>query len=155
MLLYAALSRLLPQPAAFLGAAIFAVHPLVSEPVNYVFARPILLATLLCLGSLLAWLQDRRWIAVLLFAAALLAKEECAAFPLVLLWLRRRDWVPVAVMLGLAVAAGVATAMAGAMIPGSGIGGQAGVSPLRLRARARPCDFGVFANAGVAVGIYR
>ncbi len=130
VLLYAALSRLLPQHTAFLGTAIFAVHPFVSEPVNYVFARPILLATWLCLGSLLAWLKEWRWTAVWLFAAALLAKEECAAFPLVLLWLRRRDWVPVTCMLGVSVVVGVGTAITGALIPGSGIAGQAGISPL-------------------------
>jgi NADH:ubiquinone oxidoreductase subunit 5 (subunit L)/multisubunit Na+/H+ antiporter MnhA subunit len=37
-------------------------------------------------ASLLAWMNDRPWLSVALFALALLAKEECAAFPLAL-WL--------------------------------------------------------------------
>ena len=86
LLLFLVLRDLLPRQAAFIAAAIFALHPIQGEPVLYVFARPILLATVCCLLSLRAWSKDRRWVAVAWFALALLAKEECVAFPL-FLWL--------------------------------------------------------------------
>jgi hypothetical protein len=81
---YECLRRLLPERAALIAVAIFAVHPIQAEAVNYVWGRSIVLATLLTLASLYAWITDRRWVAVAWFAAALLAKEEVAAFPLVL-----------------------------------------------------------------------
>src|SRR5258708_2166233 len=49
------LGRLIPAPAALIAAAIFALHPFVAEPVNYVFARGTLLCTVLCLASLNDW----------------------------------------------------------------------------------------------------
>src|ERR1035438_4831117 len=85
ILAYECLRRLVPERAALIAAAIFAVHPIQAEAVNYVWGRSIVLATLLTLASLHAWITDRRWVAVAWFAAALLAKEEVAAFPLVLL----------------------------------------------------------------------
>src|SRR5205807_10162499 len=51
------LRRLLGERASFLAALIFAVHPMQAEAVNYVWARPILLAALLCFASLSAWLD--------------------------------------------------------------------------------------------------
>src|SRR5690349_21563608 len=79
------LRKLLPERAAVAAAAVFALHPIQAEAVDYIWARSILLATVLCLASLLDWLNDRHWSAVAWFGAALLAKEEVAAFPLVLL----------------------------------------------------------------------
>ncbi len=73
--------------AAFIAAAIFAVHPIQAEVVDYVWARSIALAAVFCFAAWLEWIRGRRWTAVLWFAAALLAKEECAAFPLALLLL--------------------------------------------------------------------
>ena len=52
LLLFDVLKRLMGAPAAFIAAAIFAVHPLQAEAVNYIFARGTLLATVLCLASL-------------------------------------------------------------------------------------------------------
>jgi hypothetical protein len=65
------------------------------------------------------------------FAAALLAKEECAAFPLVLAMLpeRPRGRSHIAVMLGLAVAAGARVVYAAAVTPGAQVGLRAGISP--------------------------
>jgi hypothetical protein len=69
------------------------------------------------------------------FAAALLAKEECAAFPLVLAMLplplpdSRRGRSHIAVMLGLAVAAGARVVYAAAVTPGAPAGLHAGISP--------------------------
>lgn len=138
LLAYACLRRLVPERAALVGAAIFAVHPLQAEAVNYVWARGILLATVLCLASLRAWLDGRVWVAVGWFAAALLANEECAAFPVVL-WIlgraeagpegapRGRSPVPLGAMLALSLAAGVRVIYA-ATTPGSTAGAHAGVT---------------------------
>ncbi len=123
------LRKLLPERAAVAAAAIFALHPLQAEAVNYVWARSIILATVLSLAALLEWLNGRQWTAVAWFAAALLAKEEVAAFPLVLLLVDRKRIAPIATMLGLALAAGARTAYATAVVPGSGAGAQAGIAP--------------------------
>src|SRR5579863_1878354 len=64
LLLFDVLKRLMGAPAAFIAAAIFAVHPLQAEAVNYIFARGTLLATVLCLASLRDWLRRKRWVAV-------------------------------------------------------------------------------------------
>ncbi len=128
LLAYACLSRLLPKGTALVAALLFAVHPLQAEAVDYVWGRSIVLAAVLCLASLLAWLNGRRWAAVAWFAAALLAKEEVAAFPLVLVlvtgWDRR-----IAAMLGCAAAAGARVIWATAVTPGAPAGVQAGISP--------------------------
>jgi tetratricopeptide (TPR) repeat protein len=97
--------------------------------VNYVWARSIVLATVLCLAALLEWLNGRHWTAVAWFAGALLAKEEVAAFPLALLLLDRKRPAPIGAMLGLALAAGARTVYATSVVAGSGAGAQAGISP--------------------------
>ncbi|MBZ5617632.1 MAG: tetratricopeptide repeat protein [Acidobacteriia bacterium] len=158
ILAYECLRRLLPARAALIAAAIFAVHPIQAEAVNYIWARSIVLATLLALASLLAWIEGRSWVAVAWFAAALLAKEEVAAFPLVLLLLRwsegdnapsdsatvnesvgrrkrlphpntRLSRLPIASMLLLSLAAGGRAIYATAVTPGAPAGLQAGISP--------------------------
>jgi tetratricopeptide (TPR) repeat protein len=131
LLAYECLRRILPGRAALVAAALFAVHPLQAEAVNYVWGRSIVLAALLCFAALLCWITGRRWTAVAWFAAALLAKEECAAFPLVLAMLpeRPRGWPQIAVMLGLAVAAGGRVIYAAAVTPGAPAGLHAGISP--------------------------
>src|SRR5215471_11200248 len=113
VLAWECLRRLLPERAALIAAALFAIHPIQTEPVNSVWARSIVLAGLLSLASLWNWLEGRRWVAVVWFALALLAKEEIAAFPLFLAWLewrgvlhrRARRWTPIAVMFALSLAA--------------------------------------------------
>lgn len=133
------LKKLLPERAALIAAAIFAIHPLQTESVDYVWARSIVLASLLCFASLLNWLEGRRWVAVLWFALALLAKEECAAFPLMLAWLEWRgavaktvrSWAPIAAMLLLSIAAGARVIWATAVTPGAPAGIQAGISPAK------------------------
>ena len=137
LLAYECLGRLLSPRAALLAAAIFAVHPMQAEAVNYVWGRSIVLATLLCLACLLAWLDGRLWEAVAWFALALLAKEECAAFPLAM-WLllpakdaagRRRTLPPLAAMNALALAAGARVVYATTVTPGAFAGLQAGITP--------------------------
>jgi tetratricopeptide (TPR) repeat protein len=148
LLAYACFRRLLGERAALAAAAIFAVHPLQAEAVDYVWGRAIVLAGLLCLASLAAWLDGKRWLAVAWFAAALLAKEECAAFPLAVLLLDRagappktpgtspaagrKAWphaLPLSAMLLLALAAGARVVWATAATPGALAGLRAGVSP--------------------------
>ncbi|MBZ5606861.1 MAG: tetratricopeptide repeat protein [Acidobacteriia bacterium] len=141
-LLWNVLRRLVSVKAAWIAAAIFAVHPFQAEPVNYIFARSTLLATVLCLASLSTWIRGHRWWAVAWFGAALLAKEECAAFPLFLLLLElapsrergesragiRRDLLAVLTMLALSMLAGVRVLLAAASMPGSGVGAGAGIA---------------------------
>src|ERR1035441_804007 len=82
LLAWECLRRLLPARAAWIAALLFAIHPLQAEAVDYVWARSIVLASLFCFAALWVWLEGRVWLCVAYFAAALLAKEECAAFPL-------------------------------------------------------------------------
>ena len=129
LLAYECLRRLLPPHPALLAAFLFAVHPLQAEAVDYIWARSIMLAAALCFGALLAWLTGCRWLAVLLFVLALLAKEECAAFPLVLLLFDRKKLAPVGVMLAASLAAGLRVIYALSITPGAPAGSQAGVTP--------------------------
>jgi hypothetical protein len=131
LLLYECLRRLTAPTTAWIAAAIFAVHPIQAESVDYIWGRSIVLAAMLCFASLLAWITGRRWMAVAWFAAALLAKEEVAAFPLVL-WLfekRRRPPAPVIVMLVASLVAGLHVIYASAVTPGSTAGVRAGITP--------------------------
>ena len=131
LLLYECLRRLLPPAPALLGAVIFAVHPIQAESVDYIWGRSIVLAAALCFAALLCWITGRRWLAVVCFAAALLAKEEVAAFPL-LLWLlekRRRPPLQVPLMLLLSLAAGLHVIYVAAATPGSTAGAHSGIPP--------------------------
>ncbi len=124
--------RLLPPELAPVAALLFAVHPLLSEPVQYLFARSSLLATLFCLAALDAWTRQKHWTAVAWFLPALLAKEECAAFPLALI-LVRPAWPPIAAplatMLTLSAAAGLRVLYATKIVAGAGSGFDAGITP--------------------------
>jgi tetratricopeptide (TPR) repeat protein len=134
VLLFETLKRIISTQAAFIAAAIFAVHPFQAEPVNYIFARSTLLATVLCLAALTSWVRGRVWWAAAWFAAALLAKEECVAFPAFLLLLhfsRSRDpkeLKPIGAMFALSAAAGLRVLHAAQSTPGSGAGAQAAIS---------------------------
>ena len=134
VLLFEALRRIIAPQAAFIAAAIFAVHPFQAEPVNYIFARSILLATVLCLAALASWLRGDLWWAAAWFAAALLAKEECVAFPVFLLLMHfarsrdSRELKPIGAMFAFSIAAGVRVLLAAQSVPGSGAGAQAAVT---------------------------
>lgn len=130
------LRRLVDERVALVAALLFAVHPFQTEPVAYVFARGTLLCTLLCLIAL--WLTLRRldgW-AVAAFGLALLAKEECAAFPLFLMALKltdkpeRRRFGPEFAMIALALAAGARVIWATTVIRGAGAAFGAGIGPV-------------------------
>ncbi len=156
LLVWEALRKLIPERAALAAAALFAVHPIMTEPVAYVFARGTLLAALLSLLSIRSWVLGRHWIAVVWFTVAMLAKEECAALPIFLLLLGKpRNWRAIAAMFGVAIALGLRVVWASAATGGSGAGAHAGISPaaylaeqggviLRyLRLLVIPCGFTV------------
>ena len=114
MLLRLALGRLMPGPVGFMAALLFAVHPMASETVCYVFARSSLLATFFCVAALDAWGRKRHWESTAWFAAAVLAKEDCAAFPIFLLALHvssaerdKRELPPIQAMIAIAAVAGL------------------------------------------------
>lgn len=133
MLIWTSFRALLPGRASWFAAFFFALHPIQTEAVTYVYARGILLATLFCLLALRLWIAGRRWPAVASFALALLAKEECAAFPAFLLLLHlstsreREERGPMTAMFALSLAAVGRVAWLAATIPGSGAGSQSGL----------------------------
>ncbi len=105
LLLHRLLLRLgLPAAAALAGVLIFGLHPLHVEAVVWVSARKEPLSLCFMLGAALlhldagGWRDWRRWLALLLFAAALLTKTSTAVLPLLLLaadlLLRRRTLLP-------------------------------------------------------------
>jgi len=85
VLLFFIAGTLLPRFLAWFAAALFAVHPLQTQAVNYVFERATLLATLFALLSLYLFLKARYPWSVAAFGLSLLAKEETIALPAFLL----------------------------------------------------------------------
>jgi protein O-mannosyl-transferase len=130
LLAFECLRRLLPERTALIAAAIFAVHPLQAEAVDYIWGRSIILAAIFCFASLWCWIAEQRWMAVACFAMALLAKEEVVLFPLLLLWLdHKRGRSKIAIMLALSLAAGLRVIYALAVTPHAPAGMQAGITP--------------------------
>jgi protein O-mannosyl-transferase len=125
VLLTGALQAFIPLPAARAAAVVFALHPLQVEPVNYIWARSTLLMTFFCLLSLRA----RGWRSAAWFALALLAKEECAAFPLLLFALKQWPRTVLAAMMAMSVAAGGYALWAAGAVAGSQAGGESIYSP--------------------------
>jgi hypothetical protein len=84
---------------ALMCGLLFAVHPMATEPVNYVSSRSELLAGVFYLGSFLTYLTAQRaahlrHLSIVLFAFGLLSKATVVTLPLVLLvydlWLVER-----------------------------------------------------------------
>jgi tetratricopeptide (TPR) repeat protein len=160
--LWDVLRRLIAEPAASIATAIFALHPLVTEPVVYVFARGTLLATLFSLYAIRSWIRndpmeaaqlglpDARlrcaanlWETAIWFTIAMLAKEECAAIPVFLLLLdvsrgARLRFRSLAGLFAIALVFGLRVIWAAAVIPGSQAGAQAPLSPWRYLAAEGP-----------------
>lgn len=130
LLLFRLLREVMPEEVAFGAAALFAIHPLQSEAVAYIFARGTLLAAAFCLLSWHAWRNNKQAWAVGWFAVALLCKEECVAFPFVLMLFGPRHWKASAAMVGLAFVVGARTVYATSVVEHSGAGFSAGISPV-------------------------
>lgn len=133
LLVYECLRRIAEREALF-AALIFAVHPIQAEAVNYIWARSIVLAAVFMFAAWRDWIEGHEWRAVTWFGAALLAKEECAAFPLALalLWQPKvrqgRRLLALAAMFGLSLLAAVHVVYALAITPGAPAGAQAGIT---------------------------
>ncbi|MBY0504915.1 MAG: glycosyltransferase family 39 protein [Bryobacteraceae bacterium] len=125
-----ALRRLLPAPAAWLALVVFALHPLQTEPVAYIYARSTLLCGLFSWAAIAAWMRERPWLAVAATALALLSKEEAVALPLFFLLWHREPSKALAAMLLLAVTTGLRGLWATAQIQGSGAGLDVAMPPL-------------------------
>ncbi len=131
-----ALSRLLPPNAALLAVTVFALHPLQTEPVAYIYARSTLLCGLFSWAAIASWTRGLRWLAVLSTALALLSKEEAVALPVFFAMLHwrvsrnHREWCQIAVMFCLALATGLRGLLATSQIKGSGAGLDVAISPL-------------------------
>ena len=126
-------SRLVGEKAAIAATLIFALHPIQTEAVTYIFARATLLATVLCLLCWRSWLQERYWVAVAYFSLALLAKEEAVCFPVFMVgvdyFVAKKDKTaftvirtPLAMMSALAVMAATRLAYAAHVTEGAGVG---------------------------------
>ncbi len=135
-----AMGRVVPVDVAVGAAILFAVHPYAVEPVNSIFARAILLATLFSLLAMWAWFDGKFWLAMGWFTVGMLAKEECASLPLFFLMYEvsafaRKDRVRpkfvIAAMVSVACLFGVRTIAATKLIAGAGSGFGAGVTPLQ------------------------
>jgi tetratricopeptide (TPR) repeat protein len=88
LLLYTLVLRVFEDhQLALFSALIFAVHPVVSEPVNFVAARNNILCAAAMLGSLICFKRSRQgelWWAILslaLYLIALLSKEPAVSLP--------------------------------------------------------------------------
>lgn len=124
--LFGALLARLRVPGAWLGAALFALHPVCVESVAWISEQKNTLSLLIGLLAAHAWLhyEERRTpgrmlAAAALFAAALAGKTVTATLPaalLVIAWWRRgnlgwrRDVLPLLPWFALAAAAGLVTA---------------------------------------------
>ena len=91
---FALARRVLPPAAAWISAALFAVHPVHVESVANIVGQAEVTAALACVGGVLLYIRERnsgrmRWPATLgivgCFIAAVLIKENGAVFPVLLL----------------------------------------------------------------------
>jgi protein O-mannosyl-transferase len=80
-LVWALVSILVNRQFAFWVALLFAIHPVQWEPIANISGRAILLSTMFSLASFIAFLKDRRILALFLFVPALLCKESAAVLP--------------------------------------------------------------------------
>jgi hypothetical protein len=92
---------------AFVAAVLFGLHPCHTEAVLWISARTDVLAALLYVGSLLAFVRRRPVVCLALCALALLAKETATTLPVALLGLAwiRRDVEPMGRQRGVLLAA--------------------------------------------------
>ena len=92
------------QPAlAVLAALIFAIHPLQTQPVNYIWSRSMLLMTLFALLTLHLW-RHHRWWALAALQLAIWSRAEALILVPLLAWRRPARWKPLVALGGLNLA---------------------------------------------------
>lgn len=133
ILLLAVARRYLSPFAAVCVAVFFALHPLQTESVTYVFARSTLWSTHFALWALWLYARAKRLPSALLFGVSLLAKEEAIALPAFLLLLelfeRRRPKAGYfALLAGLAALAAARLAWLLHVLPNTNMGSVRGLS---------------------------
>lgn len=102
-------SELLRRRAARIAIVLYALHPLQTETLASLEARPLLLAAVLSLAALTQWRRGNAWAAVSCGTLAALADWSAAALPL-LLWLwsgreqKREAAAPLGVLTGVCIA---------------------------------------------------
>ena len=78
----------LQSAVALFGGVLFAIHPLASEPANYISSRSESLAALFFIGAVLCYADEGRWAvptALLCYVVALSSKSSAIVLPAVLL----------------------------------------------------------------------
>jgi len=124
----------LQRSLSFLAGAVFALHPLNTQAVNYIFERATLMAAFFALLSLLFFLRERYSWSVVAFGLSLLAKEETIALPAFLLLYdvvrtrHRIRWGYYAAIFGLAVLVGARLFFVLHTIPAAQLGFGKGIS---------------------------
>ncbi len=109
--------KCLDIPCAWLGALLFAVHPVNVSSVAWISELKNVLAFPLAALAVVAYLSERRWVALACFVGSLLAKPAAVGLPAVLLavtwWrtgrLEKRDWLSIAPFAAVAGLMGVVT----------------------------------------------
>lgn len=105
ILLFLLLAREIGRSGLALGAAaIFAVHPLQTQAVNYIWSRSVLLMAVFVLAALLV-ARTRPWVALLLFQLAIWSRAEALALVPLLWLLNRRSRSALLILLGANLAA--------------------------------------------------
>ena len=84
----------LPPPAALIAACVFAVHPVNVESVAWITERKNVLSAVFYFASAWMFLRGKLWVALALFACALVSKSVTCSLPAALLlvfwWKQRR-----------------------------------------------------------------
>lgn len=94
----------LPASTPFWAGLIFALHPLQTQAVNYIWSRSVLLMAVFALACLLA-ARRHPWLALVLAQLATWSRTEAVLlFPL-LIWMERRRWKAPALLAALNLAA--------------------------------------------------
>jgi protein O-mannosyl-transferase len=132
-LLLDVLRELLGSRTGLVAVSLFAVHPLLTESVVYIFSRGILLAAIFSLLAIRSWIRGDAWRAVAYFGVAMLAKEECASIPVVLALLDKsrgepQRWGPLSAMAAIALALALRVIWVISFTPGAPAGGRAGIT---------------------------
>jgi len=76
---------------AFLAAAVFALHPLQTQPVNYIWSRSVLMMFCFGMASLLL-VRRHAWLSLVCFQLAIWSRTDAVVFLIPLIVSHRRFW---------------------------------------------------------------